>query len=144
MKGVYVLIIQLSEDTIATVGALGNQIFKQGLYAYVGSAQTNLEKRVQRHLRGKKRRFWHIDHLLNKPAAKIVKVFFNHYGKPQECAIAREIGKHGESVLGFGCSDCHCPSHLFQLTSYEFLQDFVHELNIGTRAQEGFIASAFS
>ena len=51
LKGVYVLIIQLNGDTALSVGALGTLAFKKGLYAYVGSAQTNMEQRIRRHLR---------------------------------------------------------------------------------------------
>jgi len=75
VKGVYVLIISLAKDVNVKVGALGKIDFKKGTYAYVGSAQTNLLKRVERHLRKAKRRFWHIDYLLCNSNAKILKVF---------------------------------------------------------------------
>ena len=74
-EGIYVLVIQVEEDIEAEVGALGITVFTKGLYAYVGSAQTNMEQRIKRHLRSKKRRFWHIDYLLDNPKAKIIKVF---------------------------------------------------------------------
>ena len=72
LKGIYVLIIQVSNDVAVQVGALGKLTFTKGLYAYVGSAQVNLEKRVGRHLGKEKRKFWHIDYLLGNNAAKVL------------------------------------------------------------------------
>jgi len=61
MKGIYVLFISVKRDIFVKVGALGKVKFSQGTYAYVGSAQNGIEKRVIRHLRKEKRKFWHID-----------------------------------------------------------------------------------
>ena len=123
MKGVYVLIIQLNGDTALSVGALGTLAFKKCLYAYVGSAQTNMEQRIRRHLRREKRIFWHIDYLLNSDAARIVKVLHKQADKAEECAIAKALGERGASINGFGCSDCKCKSHLFRIRDYGFLQE---------------------
>ena len=123
MKGVYVLIIQLNGDTAVSVGALGTLAFKKGLYAYVGSSQTNMEQRIRRHLRREKQFFWHIDYLLNSSAAKIVQVFHKQADKVEECAIAMALGERGESIDGFGCSDCKCRSHLFRIRDCGFLQE---------------------
>lgn len=57
MKGIYILLISITRDISVSVGALGNKDFHKGLYAYVGSAQNNLEKRVERHLRRSKESF---------------------------------------------------------------------------------------
>jgi len=75
VKGIYALIICLKEDTRINVDAIGKIGFNKGTYVYVGSAQTNLEQRVGRHLRKNKRLFWHVDYLLNNDAAKIRKRF---------------------------------------------------------------------
>jgi Uri superfamily endonuclease len=132
LKGVYVLIIQVDEDTEVDVGAVGKIAFKKGMYAYVGSAQTNLEQRVRRHFRKEKRLFWHIDFLLSDKAAKIVKVLYKPAGKTEECAIAEEIGERGEPIAGFGCSDCGCRSHLFRNRDYGFLQKSMQMLQAET------------
>jgi len=95
------------------VGALGNVHFEEGIYVYVGSAQRDLEKRLKRHLRKEKKLFWHIDYFLSNEQAKIEKVLFRQADKLAECAIAQELGRRGEPVAGFGCSDCRCQSHLF-------------------------------
>ena len=81
LKGIYVLIIQVSNDVAVHVGALGKLTFTKGLYAYVGSAQVNLEKRVGRHLGKEKRKFWHIDYLLGNNAAKVLGVFHKQADK---------------------------------------------------------------
>ena len=123
MKGIYVLIIQLSKNTSVAVGALGKLTFDGGLYAYVGSAQNNLELRVQRHKRKNKRLFWHIDYLLNDKAATITEVLYAHGDKTKECQIASKLEEKSEPIKGFGCSDCHCKSHLFHAESFQFLKD---------------------
>jgi Uri superfamily endonuclease len=132
LKGVYVLIIQVDEDTNVDVGAMGNLTFKKGLYAYVGSAQNNLEQRVKRHLRKKKRRFWHVDYLLGNDATKVVEVFQRHGDKAEECAVARAIGERGEPMDSFGSSDCSCKSHLFRIGDYGFLREFMRVLDVKT------------
>ncbi len=132
MKGIYVLIIQVSHGVAAQVGALGKLTFAKGLYAYVGSAQGNLEKRVARHLGKEKRKFWHIDYLLGDDAARVIVVFYKQAGKPEECAVARVIGERGDAVVGFGASDCRCKSHLFRIEDYGFLQEFMRVLHLKT------------
>jgi Uri superfamily endonuclease len=129
LKGIYVLIIRVSKDINVNIGALGRKTFAKGLYAYVGSAQTNLEKRVKRHLRSEKRLFWHIDYLLANDAAKITEVLFKKADKTEECPTANRIGEKGTPIAGFGCSDCHCTSHLFRIGDYTFLLDSMQPLN---------------
>jgi Uri superfamily endonuclease len=130
LKGIYVLIIQLSKNTSVAVGALGKLTFDGGLYAYVGSAQNNLELRVQRHKRKNKRLFWHIDYLLNDKAATITEVLYAHGDKTKECQIARKLEEKSEPIKGFGCSDCHCKSHLFHAESFQFLKDYMQPLKV--------------
>jgi Uri superfamily endonuclease len=132
LKGVYVLVIQVDEDTSVNVGALGRLTFKKGLYAYVGSAQNNLEQRVKRHLRKGKRKFWHVDYFLDNEATKVVEVFQQRADKAEECAIAGVIGERGEPIDGFGSSDCSCKSHLFRVGDYGFLQEFMQVLGVKT------------
>jgi len=128
VKGVYVLVILVSRRIIVNVGALGKVKFEKGFYAYVGSAQNNLEKRVERHFKRAKRKFWHIDYLLEGGVAKIFKVFYKKAEKFEECEIAKEIGSRGILVKGFGSSDCKCESHLFKIGDYGCLREFMHEM----------------
>lgn len=127
MHGVYVLIIQLSKKTELTVGKLGKVHLPKGFYAYVGSAQNSLEKRIERHFRSEKCLFWHVDYLLRNPASKILKVFYKVGGKVEECHIATIIGAEGEAVPSFGCSDCRCKCHLIRVEAYDFIHGFMQE-----------------
>lgn len=130
LKGIYVLIICLNEEVKVNIGALGEIAFKEGLYAYVGSAQNNLEQRVKRHISKEKRKFWHIDYLLGCDVAKVVQVLYKQADKMEECAVANLISKTDEAVEGFGCSDCHCKSHLFRVETTEFLEEKLQRLNV--------------
>jgi len=123
LNGIYVLIIQIDKDINLNIGALGKTAFKKGLYAYVGSAQTNMEQRIKRHFRKEKRKFWHIDYLLDNCAAKITKVLFKKAEKTEECKTAKTISKKAEPIHGFGNSDCKCKSHLFHIKNYRYLQE---------------------
>ena len=115
MKGVYVLVINVSKDIQEKIGGLGIIKFPKGTYAYVGSAQNNLEKRVTRHRSKKKKMFWHIDYLLNNEFANVTKVFCKKAGKSEECEIANNLNKTENIIPKFGCSDCRCKSHLFRI-----------------------------
>jgi Uri superfamily endonuclease len=123
LKGIYVLIIQVDKKINVNIGALGKIAFTEGLYAYVGSAQTSMEQRVKRHLRKKKKKFWHIDYLLDKNASKIVKVLFKEAAKAEECKTAKALSENSEPIAGFGCSDCNCKSHLFRIEDYRVMQE---------------------
>jgi Uri superfamily endonuclease len=132
LKGIYALIIQVDKDTGVNVGALGKLTFKKGLYAYVGSAQANLEQRIKRHLAKEKRLFWHIDYLLNDSAARIVKVLYKQADKTEECDLAKVVSDRGKPVDGFGCSDCGCKSHLLRIGDYRFLQESMQVVHVET------------
>ena len=116
------LIIRISKSISVKVGALGEIAFAEGLYAYVGSAQNNLELRVARHKRKEKRLFWHIDYLLNNEAANVIAVYCSAGLKTKECEIASLLGANAQPIAGFGCSDCKCSSHLFCAQIFDFLQ----------------------
>jgi Uri superfamily endonuclease len=130
MKGIYVLVLSIKKHTSVDIGALGTIVFEKGTYAYVGSAQNNVEKRVKRHLRKRKSKFWHIDYLLGTRTTAVLKVFFREGGRPEECRISRWIAERGTPVRGFGSSDCRCDSHLFKIGDYEFLRRSMHELTV--------------
>ncbi len=116
-KGIYCLVIDVDRDINPKVGALGRIRLKKGVYAYVGSAQNNLQKRIQRHLSKHKKIRWHIDYLLASPNVRIRKAMFRKGGKDLECRTACFLSEVAEPVPCFGCSDCSCSSHLFRLRS---------------------------
>lgn len=113
------------------VGALGSLKFEKGMYAYVGSAQNYLEKRVKRHLGREKKKFWHIDYLLDNPRAKVHRVFHINARRPEECRTTEELNKKGIPIPCFGSSDCKCESHLFKIADCEFLRKHMSEMILG-------------
>ncbi len=115
MKGIYILLIKVSKDMQLKIGALGKVKFENGLYAYVGSAQNNLEKRIKRHLSKNKKCFWHIDYLLGNKSTKVLKAFYKKAGKVEECKIAKKLCRTSKTVFHFGCSDCNCKAHFFKI-----------------------------
>lgn len=130
MRGVYVLVVSVDELVCIKVGALGRVSFRKGLYAYVGSSQVGLQKRVARHLRRGKKRFWHIDYLLGSGVASVVRVFWKEGEKSEECHVAEVLEGRGVPVAWFGCSDCNCLSHLFRIRGCGFLGEFMRELRL--------------
>ena len=127
MKGIYVLIISVRRNTRLEIGAMGIVAFERGIYAYVGSAQNNMEKRLARHLKSVKKKFWHIDYLLTSPAVAVRRIFTCEAAKTEECRLADLLRKRGSAVTGFGSSDCKCKSHLFKIRNYEFLKEYMQE-----------------
>jgi Uri superfamily endonuclease len=119
LKGTYCLIIHLEDDNKIQVGKLGSINFKKGYYVYVGSALNSLESRLRRHLSINKKIFWHVDYLLDNEDSKLVDIVFAVDNRKWECELAAEISNSGNEILGFGCSDCKCSSHLFHFDDLE-------------------------
>jgi Uri superfamily endonuclease len=122
MKGIYALAISVDANIFVKVGRLGVLNFDNGMYVYVGSGQSSLDKRVKRHMRRQKNRFWHIDYLLSSRHVKIVDVFLKGGAKSEECRFAAELAEGSLPVVGFGCSDCKCASHLYKIHDYQVLR----------------------
>lgn len=105
----YLLHVYLRKSRRIKIGKLGSFKFKKGNYMYVGSAKKNIVKRIERHLRKKKRKFWHIDYLLHYAAVQSVWV-----GDLPEEKIAAILAKKLEMpVQKFGASDKKSKAHLF-------------------------------
>ena len=96
--------------------------FEKGIYVYVGSAQNNLEKRIERHYSNNKKLWWHIDYFLKNRYTKIKKTLYKIAGKEQEHKLAFELNKIGIPVEKFGSSDCKCSSHLFKIKNEKYLK----------------------
>ncbi len=121
MSGIYVLLLFLSEEVSLNIGKLGKQRFPEGYYTYTGSAlgkgASSLKHRIARHLRKKKRKFWHIDYLLANENVSMKAVIVAETNEKLECNsnryMKRELGAK-VPVKGFGASDCrkNCGSHL--------------------------------
>jgi sugar fermentation stimulation protein A len=111
-RGAYLLLIRLDEDRLLGIGSLGRIRFRQGYYLYVGSAMRTLNKRINRHLRKKKKARWHIDYLTAE-ADKVTAVPIIS-SEDLECRLAKRLQPIAEDqIKRFGSSDCNCPSHLF-------------------------------
>jgi len=120
-KGIYTLIVFLSNNTQLKIGKLGTQTFPAGYYTYTGSAlgrgASSLKQRVIRHLKKQKQKFWHIDFLLAHENATITAVIAVQTSRKLECKMNHciiEKLKTKIPVVGFGASDCkeNCKSHL--------------------------------
>ena len=122
-RGAYLLLIKLEAKANLFVGGMGEIVFKPGFYVYAGSAKRGLKARVNRHLRKKKNKRWHIDYLV-AAADKITPVPVIS-DDDLECMLADSLQDIADfPVKGFGSSDCRCKSHLFY-----FGQDPLHNPN---------------
>ncbi len=110
-RGDYVLVLQLAEAKRITVGSLGPVTFRKGFYLYAGTAKKTLSRRLERHLRKKKKPFWHVDYLsacADHCTAIPIRASDSH-----EHELAEALGKIAEwTVPRFGSSDCSCGTHL--------------------------------
>jgi len=134
MKGTYILIIKLKEDSEIKIGNLGLINFPRGYYCYVGSAlgnTINLENRVGRHKKLNREKegklHWHIDYFLVNPNALIIQIVMIKNEKRMECEISKMLEKIAKkSIQGFGSSDCKCKSHFHYFDNkenYEMILD---------------------
>jgi len=125
-----VLVLLVSKEISVRVGSLGTLTFSSGLYAYVGSAQSDLERRVARHFSREKRVFWHIDYLLKNEHVYIQNVFFKVAPKTEECLLAKAMSRLYEPIKDFGSSDCDCPSHLFKVDGCKEFDGFLRKMGL--------------
>lgn len=114
-SGIYLLEIYIPHEFNIDIKKFINQNFPNGYYYYAGSAQKNMRKRLERHLKKKKTIYWHIDYITSR--FDINKIFyFNNQSKDFECKLVSELQEYFglKSVApGFGNSDCSiCESHL--------------------------------
>jgi sugar fermentation stimulation protein A len=114
-SGSYLLILHLKRDRRLSVGRIGAIKFRKGYYVYVGSAKTNLTKRIERHRRLLKNYHWHIDYLRGE--ADFHAILPIRASEELECGMAADLRKITEwEIKGFGSSDCDCSSHLFGMS----------------------------
>jgi sugar fermentation stimulation protein A len=108
----YILIAYLPEKRKIKVGRLGKITFEPGLYFYVGSGGRSPSKRLARHARRRKRKFWHIDYLTVN--SRVIGALVFEHEESLECKLADALAGAYAPVPGFGASDCKCRSHLFR------------------------------
>lgn len=112
MKAVYAAFFRLEDTELIEVGALGEIEFEGGIYVYVGSAMTNVEKRLKRHFGSTENKHWHIDYFSEK--AEPLDHFILPEDSSYECFLSETASEIGEPVKNFGSSDCNCESHLYR------------------------------
>ena len=141
-RGIYTLILFLSQEVTLNIGKLGKQTFPEGYYTYTGSAlgkgASSLKQRIARHLKKKKREFWHIDYLLANENVSVEAVIVAETNEKMECdsnQYMKRMMRGKVLVKGFGASDCrkNCGSHLLyfpEIRKADFLvQRFVRYLH---------------
>ncbi len=115
-RGSYIVILYLNKPENLKVGKLGTVHLEKGFYLYVGSAERGLSKRMDRHKRKTKKKFWHIDYLTE--VAHYCKVLPIRTSFNLECKIASRLKNIADwTIPSFGCSDCYCDSHLLGMKS---------------------------
>ena len=124
IKGVYILLFRIKRDFSKRVGSLGKIRFKKGNYVYVGSAQSSLFPRLERHFSKRKKLHWHIDYLTSSRNIKIRRAIYSPSDTREfECRLSKEMAAltFSKAIQHFGSSDCRhgCASHLFMLKSNE-------------------------
>lgn len=128
MKGSYILLIELEEDTQIKIGT-GKKDLKQGFYTYFGSAfGPGGLKRIQRHRKvssGQRDvKHWHIDYLSGLENSKMLEAV-KFPEKDIECDLASESGG---KIEGFGSTDCKCSSHLAYFRDKETVEVFIEDM----------------
>ena len=123
-RGVYLLLIEILEESQIVIGKLGTQVFPKGFYLYIGSAlggtSTSLGWRITRYLTISKRKHrWHIDYLLDDKHTEITEIFFAKTHEDMECTLSKAVLTREwieTPIKGFGASDCpaNCPAHLYR------------------------------
>jgi len=114
--GTYTLVLESSDEKSLKIGKLGTLQLKPGFYVYVGSAfgPGGLQARIKHHIHHRGRPHWHLDYL--RPALSFCEIWYTYDQTRREHQWATNHLQTRGSILpllGFGASDCRCPSHLF-------------------------------
>ncbi|WP_088335751.1 DUF123 domain-containing protein [Methanopyrus sp. KOL6] len=118
--GSYALVFRVNRHVEVNVGSLGDVIVEAGSWTYVGSGMgrgpSGLRGRLGRHLKsareGAEQPHWHIDYLLSQARPEIEGAWIMEGDR--ECELAAALSDMVSGIRGFGCSDCHCETHLFR------------------------------
>ena len=146
-RGTYTLVIFIDSSVSLEIGGLGTANLDAGYYTYTGSAMgrgsSSLAGRISRHLRGAKKKRWHIDYLLSSVKSEIEAVLALPSRRRLEC----EVNQHLISLLrpetpipGFGSSDCisGCKSHLLYFGMEDNLLRKIAEIYLQRRENDVF------
>ncbi|MEM1939306.1 MAG: GIY-YIG nuclease family protein [Acidilobaceae archaeon] len=119
VKGIYMLIFELSCTTSIAIGSLGVRHLDTGLYIYIGSGRGpgGIRSRVLRHLMKSKRLWWHIDYVSTHKCFKAKSLVYAETTLDLESELAsRLIGYEymRPYIEGFGSTDKESITHLFK------------------------------
>ncbi|MEW8508813.1 MAG: GIY-YIG nuclease family protein [Candidatus Thiodiazotropha sp.] len=135
-RGTYVLVLRTETDAAVEIGRWGVLTIQPGHYLYIGSAfgSGGVRARVTRHCRQSKPKHWHIDYL--RELATVESVWYSHRQARLEHHWAKALAKlsQAQPVLGFGCSDCRCDTHLFYFRKAPNLAGFAKILGYSVQS----------
>jgi Uri superfamily endonuclease len=134
--GVYCLVLWLPRARSVAFSRRATGRFPRGWYVYTGSARRNLLPRLLRHLRRRKPRHWHIDHL--RAVSSLRQIWVWPWTGGAECRMStmiRHLPHATCPVEGFGASDCRCLAHLICFPSQPMPPD--HGLPLTYRVRGG-------
>jgi sugar fermentation stimulation protein A len=115
-RGLYLLLLELESGATIKAGRLSASYFRPGFYVYVGRARHGLCLRVQRHLRGKKKIFWHIDYFARKATIREIWIKPGYLDECRTVSRIKRLFKNAEiAQKKFGASDCRCQGHLLYM-----------------------------
>lgn len=115
------------EGLIVYLGSLGDYIFHQTVYAYIGTTfDENNEKRKKSLWRWRKS---HIEYFLSNPFIRIIgRCCKTVKDSTTIHSIAGRMRWYGIAVKGFEVYDCHCESHLVRVENLLGLQEELRKL----------------
>ena len=116
-SGIYLLEIIAASNIKIEHPKFNDITIPKGYHYYIGSAQKNLSKRLERHLRKEKNNHWHIDFLTSHDETFVNRIFIiPNIKKIGECRMVSKLLKNTHLNIiteNFGNSDCkNCKSHL--------------------------------
>jgi len=117
-KGFYILILELESGRTIKADLLPAKYFQSGFYLYVRQAKSRLNRRIARHLRDRKKIFWHIHYFASKASIRDVWTKADYLDKcTMVLGILRLVKKAriNHVKLKFRASDRECCSHLIYL-----------------------------
>ncbi len=132
LSGTYALILKADVTRELIVGKIGSVRIHPGFYVYAGSAMGpgGLGARVGRHMKKRKKRHWHIDHL--RRHMEIIEIWYAVSEMKQECRWADFLSCFGglSTRPGLGASDCKCGSHLFYFEKMPLFSGFATKISV--------------
>ncbi len=129
--GTYLLVLEAARSAHIRVGRRRELEVTPGWYVYIGSAlgPGGVAARCRHHRQPAQRPHWHIDYLRTVCALREIWFRYDPRRREHQWAGLLPAGLGGgETVAGFGVSDCDCQSHLFRFDSRPSYRQFQNAL----------------